>query len=231
MHNQDTCVYMATGSGKSLCFQLPAVVSGKVVIVASTSDNCMTTWWLDIIKWQRWGNNLLIDFSLLRFWTFKGWTFKTSNFKQVSPLISLMKEQVSKFNENAKKRGAESPHGTEEVFRVDHGRQVFFPGFPPSLKRFLCLWGRSAVVYFSPGYIKVWSLVNRAGWYLTVGCIVPTNCKQDWSWRRVSWVQVGAWVDVREGFLCDWIFFHHPLAGEREIGKLLCIKKGSQQLQ
>eukprot|EP00438_Fugacium_kawagutii_P006302 Skav234105 [mRNA] locus=scaffold2732:34784:36676:+ [translate_table: standard] len=54
---KDSSVYMGTGSGKSVCFQLPALVSGKVVIA-------------------------------------------------VSPLIALMKEQVQKFNETAKKQGS-----------------------------------------------------------------------------------------------------------------------------
>lgn len=84
-------------------------------------------------------------------------------FQQVSPLISLMKEQVSKFNEIAEKRGAESPHGTEEVFRVDNGRQVFFPGFPPSLKRFLCVFGAGMLWFIFSGLYQGLEL-GKQGW-------------------------------------------------------------------
>ena len=32
---QDTCVYWSTGSGKSLCYQLPALHTGKMTVVVS----------------------------------------------------------------------------------------------------------------------------------------------------------------------------------------------------
>lgn len=176
MHNQDTCVYMATGSGKSLCFQLPAVVSGKVVIVASTSDNCMTAWWLDTIKWQRWGNNFLIDFSLLRFWTIQ--RVDLQNFKFQAGQPSHLPDEGAGFkvqrNRGETRCGVASSNGGS--FSGRPWSTGFFPWVSSKSETFfVCLWGRNAVVYFSPGYIKVWSLVNRAGWYLTVGCIVPTQ--------------------------------------------------------
>ena len=57
----------------------------------------------------------------------------------------------------------------------------FFPWVSSKAETFFVSLGPECCGLFSPGYIKVGSLVNRAGWYLTVGCIVPTNCKQDWS--------------------------------------------------
>ena len=148
-----------------------------------------------------------------------------------------MKEQVSKFNENAEKRGAESPHGTEEVFRVDHGRQVFFPGFPPSLKRFSCVFGAGMLWFIFSGLYQGLEL-GKQGWMVFNSWLHspnPTASRIEvegvfLGFRLEPKLMSGKDVCVTESFfITHWL--EREREREREIGKLLCIKKGSQQLQ